>query len=110
MKKTLPKQFPRARRVGVAYAKAHLSEVLRGLEGGPTVIQDRGHDVAVVLPVDEYKRLASAEQTRPAGGAGFLDRVEALKQRRGGGVEGFEAARLQLVPVDPFPGRRRRRA
>lgn len=110
MKKLFSEPIPQVRRVGVAHAKAHLSEVLRDLEGGPTVIHSRGRDVAVVLPLDEYERLASAERTRRAGGAGFLDRIEALKQRRGGGVEGFEPVRLQFVPTDPFTVRRRGRA
>jgi hypothetical protein len=36
------------------------------------------------------------------GGAAFLHRVEALKQRHGGGVSGFEPVRLDFVPYEPF--------
>lgn len=109
MKQALTELLPRVRRVGVAHAKAHLSEVLRELEGGPTVIHSRGRDVAVILPLDEYDRLASRERLHRAGGAGFLDRVETLKQRHGGG-EDFEPACLDLVPADPFRGGRKTRA
>jgi hypothetical protein len=47
---------PRSRRIGVAQAKAHLSEALRDLSAGPVVIHSRGRDgVTVYDPfADEY--------------------------------------------------------
>jgi hypothetical protein len=60
--------------------------------------------------MQDYERLAAAEQALRRGGAVFLQRVAALKQQCGGGVD-FEPARLDFVPVDPFSpsGRARRR-
>jgi hypothetical protein len=51
------------------------------------------------------RRLGVAEadgQNLRAGGAAFLQRVDALKQRHGGGISDFEPARLDLVPAEPF--------
>ena len=99
MKKGSP-TIPRARRLGVAEAKSKLSEVLREAEQGPMVIHSRGKDLAVVLSIEEYERLTAGQ--RSAGGSAFLLRIEALKQRHGGGVSDFEPARLDFVPADPF--------
>lgn len=38
------------------------------------------------------------------GGVAFLERVEALKQRHGGGVSDFAPPRLEFTPAEPFPG------
>ncbi|HEY9422018.1 MAG TPA: type II toxin-antitoxin system Phd/YefM family antitoxin [Thermoanaerobaculia bacterium] len=92
----------RTRRLGVAEAKSKLSEVLRDVAQGPTVIHSRGKDLAVVLAIEDYERLTAGQQPQRAGGAAFLQRIEALKQRYGGGVGDFEPARLGFVPVDPF--------
>src|SRR5262245_6618052 len=97
---------PRARRLGVAEAKSKLSEVLREAALGPTIIHSRGRDLAVVLAIEDYERLTADRQTPRAGGAEFLQRVDALKQRHGGGVKDFEPARLDFVPGDPFTRRR----
>ena len=94
------------RRLGVAEAKSKLSEVLRRAAQGPTVIHSRGRDLAVVLAIEDYERLTAAQQLPRAGGAVFLQRVEALKQRHGGGVSDFEPARLDFVPAEPFVRRR----
>lgn len=99
----------RARRLGVAEAKSKLSEVLREVAQGPTVIHSRGRDLAVVLAIEDYERLMADQQPRRAGGAEFLQRVEALKQRHGEGVGDFEPARLDFVPVEPFEHKRTRR-
>lgn len=48
------------------------------------------------------RRLTVGQQPSRAGGATFLQRIEALKLRYDGGVEDFEPARLEFVPVDPF--------
>jgi len=98
----------RTRRLGVAEAKSKLSEVLREAVQGPTVIHSRGRDLAVVLAIEDYEELVAGQQAPRAGGAAFLERVEALKQRYGGGAE-FAPGHLDLVPDDPFARRRERR-
>jgi prevent-host-death family protein len=90
------------RRVGVAEAKSKLSEVLREAAQGPTVIHSRGRDLAVVLAIEDYERLTADQPSPTAGGAAFLARVAALKERHGGGVVDFEPARLDFVPESPF--------
>jgi prevent-host-death family protein len=96
----------RTRRLGVAEAKSKLSEVLRDAAQGPTVIHSRGKDLAVVLAIEDYERLTADRRTSKAGGAAFLQRVDALKQRHGGGVSDFEPARLDFVPAEPFARKR----
>jgi prevent-host-death family protein len=93
----------RARRLGVAEAKSKLSEVLRDAAQGPTVIHSRGRDLVVVLSIEDFERLTAGQQSPRAGGSEFLRRVDALKQRYGGGVSDFEPARLDFEPADPFP-------
>ncbi len=95
----------KTRRLGVAEAKGRLSEVLRDAAQGPTVIHSRGRDLAVVLAVEDYERLLADQQAPKAGGAAFLQRVEALKQRHGGGAD-FEPPRLEFVPSEPFARKR----
>jgi prevent-host-death family protein len=92
----------KTRRLGVAEAKSKLSEVLREAAQGPTVIHRRGRDLAVVLAMEDYERLTANQPSPAAGGAVFLERVEALKERHGGGVEDFEPARFDFVPGNPF--------
>ncbi len=89
------------RRLGVAEAKSHFSEVLREVASGPTFIHNRGKDLAVILSLEEYDRLAGSERAANAGGAAILRRVEALKERFGGGFD-FEPARLDFKPEEPF--------
>jgi prevent-host-death family protein len=96
---------PRPRRLGVAEAKSRLSEILRDAAGGPTIIHSRGRDVAVVLAVEEYDRLTAERGDVHTPGARFLDRVEALKQQHGGGVDDFVPAPIKIQPVDPFARR-----
>lgn len=96
----------RTRRLGVAEAKSKLSEVLRDAAQGPLVIHNRGRDLAVVLAIEDYERLTAEQRLPRAGGEAFLQRVEALKQRYGGGVSDFEPARLDFVPADPFVRRK----
>lgn len=92
----------RARRLGVAEAKSKLSEVLRDAAQGPMIIHSRGRDLVVVLSMEDYERLMADQQSPRTGGAAFLQRVDALKQRYGGGVSDFEPARLDFVPAHPF--------
>jgi prevent-host-death family protein len=96
----------RTRRFGVAEAKSKLSELLRETAQGPMVIHSRGRDLAVVLAIKDYERLTADHQPSRAGGAAFLQRVEALKQRHGDGVSDFEPARLSFTPADPFARRK----
>src|SRR5947209_20612444 len=98
----------RTRRLGVAEAKSKLSEVLRDAAKGPTIIHSRGRDVVVVLAIEDYERLIAEQPSLVAAGAAFLNRVEAVKQRHGGGVSGFEPARLNFVPSEPFARKRTR--
>lgn len=93
------------RRVGVATAKACLSEVLRGLDESPVVIHSRGRDVGVLIDIGTYGRIAAASPPR-AGGAAFLGAVEALRARFGGGVDDFEPASADLIPRAAFARRR----
>ena len=90
----------RARRLGVAEAKSKLSAVLRDAVQGPTIIHSRGRDLVVVLAIEDYERLTADQQSPRAGGASFLQRVDALKQRYGGGVDDFEPSHLDVVPAD----------
>jgi hypothetical protein len=67
------------RRLGIAEAKANLSQVVRRAAGGATA------------------------------GRAFLDRLEALKSRWGGGIDDFAPAELRCAAARPFVGRVRRR-
>jgi len=109
MKQVIPDSALHPRRLGVAEAKSRLSELLRRVAGGPMIIHSRGRDLAVVLAVEDYDRLMAEHRAAPGGGAAFLARVDALKQRHGGGVEDFTPERLQLEPLDPFARKRRTR-
>ena len=95
----------RSRRIGIAETKSKLSEVLRVAVQGPTIIHSRGRDLAVLLTIEDYERLLAAQPAARTGGAAFLERVEALKERHGGGVVDFEPARLDFEPARPFTGR-----
>ena len=96
--------FQKTRRLGIAEAKSKLSEVLRDVAQGPLVIHSRGRDIAVVMAVEEYERLTAFQQSLRTGGSGFLQRVEALKLRHGGGPSDFEPSRLDFAPEDPALG------
>src|SRR5688500_11908623 len=94
-----------ARRVGVATAKARLSQILRDLDASPVVIQSRGRDVGVLVDVATYERIVEA--AAPTGGAAFLAEVDGLRQRFGGGVE-FAPEKAVIETRDPFGPRRSR--
>lgn len=98
---------PRVRRVGVATAKARLTEVLRDLAEAPVVIHSRGRDVGVLVDVGTFERMSGVEAPR-TGGAAFLDAVEALKSRLGGGVDDFRPPPFRFRPKESFSGARRR--
>ncbi|MBI2892290.1 MAG: type II toxin-antitoxin system prevent-host-death family antitoxin [Deltaproteobacteria bacterium] len=111
MKETMASKSLRIspRRLGVAEAKSKLSEALREVVRGPTIIHSRGRDLAVLLDIQEYDRLVADSGAGVIGGAHFLDRVDSLKRELGGGVERFEPERVRFVPREPFGRARRRR-
>lgn len=96
----------RTRRLGVTEAKTRWSEVVREAAQGPTVIHSHGRDLVVGLAIEDYERLSADQEAPKAGGAAFLQRVEALKKRHGGGVADFEHSRLDFVPSEPFSRKR----
>jgi len=98
----------RAKRLNVSEAKAKFSQALRELEDSPIIVHNRGHDVAVLVSIDDYERLVSAESSakEPTMGS-FIDAVEALKQRFGGGAE-LLTRPTKFQPVDPFVQKKRR--
>src|SRR5688572_22959352 len=101
-----PVTAARARRVGVAEAKARLSEVLREAAGGPVVIQSRGRDVAVLMDPETYGRLGG-DGTSLTGGGAFLAALAEVRVRFGPGVDDFDPAPAVIRPIDPFERRRR---
>src|SRR5690348_16082058 len=88
------------RRVGVAEAKARFSEVLRESVRNPTIIHSRGRDLAVLLAIDEYEQLAASATGSAGTGAAFLDRISAVRQRHGGGVDEFSPPAMQFRAID----------
>ena len=106
MKRTISSASHRGR-LSVAEAKARLSEVLRNVDAGPTVIHNRGRDAAVVLGMAEYERLVAAAGDGATAMAAFLRDVDGLKARLGGGAE-LEVERASLTPQDPFGAVRRK--
>lgn len=90
------------RRLGVAEAKSKLSEALREVAEGPTIIHSRGRDLAVLLDIEEYGRLLADSGGGVPSGALFLERVLALKGELGGGVDDFEPEPLRFVSREPF--------
>lgn len=101
MKQITNPKPPVPQRIGVAEAKAKLSEVLRDLPNGITIIHNRGRDLAVLLTIDHYNRIVGEQTNTPGAGAFFMDRVETIKQRHGGGIDHFEPPPLQFDMGDP---------
>jgi prevent-host-death family protein len=87
----------RLRRVGVAEAKATFARLVREAPTGPTVVHNRGRDVAVVLSLAEYEALVS---TRTRGGAGqrLTEALETWRKRFGG--TDFTPEPAKIVPHD----------
>ena len=106
MRQVAAPAVPSPRRVGIAEAKSKLSEVLRDSAKGPTIIHNRGRDLAVLLTIEAYEHLLAEHPGGPGSGNGFLGRVELVKRRHGGGVDDFAPARTSFDPVDPFARRR----
>lgn len=104
MKETSTSAVLSPRRVGVAEAKSKLSEVLRDAAKGPTIIHSRGRDIAVLLAIEEYEQLVAEHPGGPGTGMAFLNRIDAVKRRHGGGVSRFDPAPMKYQAVDPFAG------
>ena len=85
------------RRVSVADAKTRLSSLIREAAQRPTVIQNRGRDVAVLVSLVDYERV-NALVSAPAESRAerFLREVEELKVERGGGVDDFSPSPIEL--------------
>jgi prevent-host-death family protein len=94
------------RRLSVSEAKAKLSEALNRVHEGPTVIHNRGRDIAVLIGIDDYDGLVG--ERRASAGREFLTTVSELKRRLGGGAE-FSTPRARLHAVDPFAPQRKAR-
>lgn len=91
-----------SRRVGIAEAKAHLSEVIRAAGEQPIVIHNRGTDVAVVLAVDAYERLREA--SAPNDGQRLMADIALLRDQYGGGAD-IPYERVDFTPRNPFEER-----
>ncbi|MCC7538121.1 MAG: type II toxin-antitoxin system Phd/YefM family antitoxin [Deltaproteobacteria bacterium] len=90
----------------VADAKAHLTEVIERARVRPQTIAKRGQPVAVLVGLDEYRKLeALARQDSPARRLGrFLEISAAIREE--GGVDLVVPPRE--VRRDPFAPPRRR--
>jgi prevent-host-death family protein len=94
------------RRLSVAEAKAKLSEALRDVANGPTIIHNRGRDVAVLIDAEAYSQLVGSDGGDVSPMRAFLHDVDALKRRFGGGTE-LEVERASIIAQDPFARTRR---
>jgi prevent-host-death family protein len=99
----------RPRRLSVAEAKAKLSEAIRSVRSGPSIIHNRGRDVAVLIDVEQYEQLVKDNEAAQAQSPtkSFLERVGQLKERFGGGADGFKPPRTSFRPRNPFSSRPR---
>jgi prevent-host-death family protein len=85
----------------VATAKAELSRVLRRARRAPQVIERRGEPVAVVVGIDDYRRMADHDRSSGRWKA-FLELSAALRAQGG--------ANLDLPPRRPRPSPFRRKS
>lgn len=98
----------RAVRVGVAEAKARMAAIIRAAPRQRTIIQRRGKDAAVVIGIEELRRLEAAGAGATAG-ARVLHRVAAWRERTGGfEVDETTFPRAEIVAHDPFAPEPRR--
>ena len=90
----------------IARAKATFSKLLREAADAPQLIENHGREVAVVLSLDEYRRLSEhAERSNDDSRMRvFLDASAEL--RRQGGAELDAPARTPRSP--PFEAQRKR--
>jgi prevent-host-death family protein len=97
------------KRVGIAEAKAHLSEIVREASAEPVVIHNRGKDVAVVVDAGEYERLVEAAGKRPTAGGRLVESLRELRAKYGGGYE-LEFEHIDFPDRNPFVAPRKKRA
>ncbi len=90
------------RRLSVSDAKAKLSETLKMVQEAPAIIHNRGRDVAVLMSIEDYDRIAA--QPRPRAGRALLEAVQELKKEMGGGAI-FRPTRARIRPKSPFAAR-----
>lgn len=97
------------RRVGIAEAKARMAEIVRNAATARTVIQRRGDDVAVIIGIEELRRLEAAGEGA-TDGARLLRRLDAWRDRTGG-VEVDETTfpRAAIAATEPFASSKRSR-
>jgi prevent-host-death family protein len=105
MKQTISRPYPaapRTKRLNVSEAKSKLSQALRELDNSPTIIHNRGRDVAVLISVEDYEKLLAAERSTSAPTMrSFVEGVDELKQRFGGGAV-LPPESMTFVPRNPF--------
>jgi prevent-host-death family protein len=89
-------------RWNVATAKAELSRVIACAKRAPQVIEKRGEPVAVVVGMDDYKRLIASEG-RATRWKTFLDVSAALRSEAGVDLE----LPVRTPRRSPFAPRRR---
>lgn len=110
MKRSISRPDPtaqRAKRLNVSEAKAKLSQAVRELENTPTIIHNRGRDVAVLISIEDYERLLAAESSASTPAmSSFLEAVDGLKRKFGGGAV-LSPERMAFVARAPF-GRSKR--
>lgn len=85
--------------MGVAEAKAHLSEVLKTADVEPVVIHSRGRDVAVVVGIATYERLLAAEASAPTVMQSLMADLAELRDKHGGAEIPYRRV-LVRRPVD----------
>ena len=84
---------------GIAKAKAQLSDVVYQAEKtGPQTLTRSGRDVAVVVSVDEWKRLRNRVEAPPAGkpGESMADFL------RNSPLHGLEISKIRSKVRNPF--------
>jgi prevent-host-death family protein len=110
MKRTIYQAVPTAqsaKRLNVSEAKSKLSQALRELDDSPTIIHNRGRDVAVLISMEDYERLLATERSANTPTmSSFLQAIDVLKRKFGGGAV-LSPEPIEFVPRVPFARSRR---
>ncbi len=92
-----PKPRKKPQRVSVADAKARLSSLIREAAKRPTVIHNRGRDVAVLMSIVDYEKASIIASVQPESKAEkFLREASALRDKLGGFEDDFSPEPLDL--------------
>lgn len=93
-------------RLSATEARVHFDELLRRVsqDGEVFVVERSGEPSAVVLPLDEYRRLR--QSNADSGGLEILDRARALREQ----IKARRGGRPSPVPEDLFEEARELRA